>query len=145
MAETFLSIQEAAQISGKSIQTIRRALKTNRLIHKQKKTPQGFNYMISREGLIQLYKLRLDEQTAEREKGGLNSLLHENQNLLSQFASKEEFKKLQNELENILSRQKEEKDNFVRFMKSFQDKFVVLEHQFKLLEQPKKKWYHFWK
>ena len=141
MAETYLSIQEAAEISGKSIQTIRRALKTHRLAHKRKRTPQGFNYLISRDSLTQIYKLQ--SSLFEREKGGLD-LKKKNESETTPV-SWEDFKKFQHEVENMLNDNKKEKENFMRFMKAFQDRFVVLENQLKLIEQPnRKRWYKFW-
>lgn len=140
MSETFLTIQEAAKISGKSIQTIRRAIKSNRLSTKRKRTPQGFNYMVSRESLIHLYKLQAT--LFDREKGGIES--HKNK-VNPNYATFEDLKKLQEEIENALADHKKERENFVRFMKAFQEKFVVVENQLKLLEQPRKKWYHFWR
>lgn len=141
MAETYLSIQEAAEVSGKSIQTIRRALKTNRLAHKRRRTPQGFNYLISRDSLTQIYKLQ--SSLFEREKGGLD--LKKKNDSEATPVSWEDFKKFQHEVENMLNDNKKEKENFMRFMKAFQDRFVVLENQLKLIEQPnKKRWYKFW-
>lgn len=141
MAETYLTIQESAEISGKSIQTIRRALKTNRLVHKRKRTPQGFNYLISRDSLMNIYKLQAS--LFEREKGGLD--LKKKNGTDNAPVSWEDFKKFQHEVENMLSDNKKEKENFMRFMKAFQDRFVILENQLKLIEQPnKKRWYKFW-
>ena len=54
MSSEYISIQEAADLTGKSIQTIRRAIKTKKVEFKRRKTPQGFNYQIkasSRRGL----------------------------------------------------------------------------------------------
>jgi predicted transcriptional regulator len=143
MAETFLTIQEAAQISGKSIQTIRRAIKSNKLTSKRKRTPQGFNYVISRDSVINAFKLQAT--LFDREKGGLDSSRKSEKGLSKEYATLEELKKLQAEIENVLSEHRKEKESFVRFMKAFQEKFMVLENQLKLIEQPKKHWFHFWK
>ena len=69
MAATYITIQEAAELSGKSIQTIRRAIKAKKLSSRKKKTPQGFNYSINKESIIKSYKLRIDFN--DRKKGGL--------------------------------------------------------------------------
>jgi hypothetical protein len=57
MAETLYSIQEAAAFAGKSVQTIRRALKSKKLTAKKQRTPQGFNYLIHEDSLVSFYKL----------------------------------------------------------------------------------------
>lgn len=141
MPETFLSIQEAAEISGKSIQTIRRAIKTKKLQCKRKKTPQGFNYVLGRESVVSLYKLQ--GKMMDREQG---SIKHSSTKEVStEFATAAELKKMQKDIEAILSEYGKEKDTFMRFMKTFQERFVVMENQMKLLEQPKKKWFQVWK
>ena len=142
MSETFLSIQEAAEISGKSIQTIRRAVKARKVATKKKKTPQGFNYLIGKESLMKFYKLQAS--LFEREAAGLDKGA-KTQSLSSEFATVEDLKKFQKDIESLLEEHKKEKDSFMRFMKAFQERFVVLENQLKLLEQPKKKWYAFWR
>ena len=145
MPETFLSIQEAAEISGKSIQTIRRALKANKLQCKRKKTPQGFNYIIRRESLVNYYKLAA--RNFDREQGGIKggSSKSSSREVTGEFATLSDLKKMQKDVEAILDGYKKEKETFMRFMKTFQDRFIVMENQMKLLEQPKKKWFEFWR
>lgn len=142
MAGTFITIQEAADLSGKSIQTIRRAVKSKRLVHRRKKTPQGFNYLVNRESVIETYKLRIPK--TERKAGRLNKGNVANEP--REFATVDDLKKLQGDIEQLLDEHEKAKESFMRFMKTFQEKFMVMENQLKLLEQPKdKKWYHFWK
>jgi|WetSurMetagenome_2_1015567.scaffolds.fasta_scaffold34579_2 hypothetical protein len=145
MSETLLSIQEAAEISGKSIQTIRRALKGNKLQCKRRKTPQGFNYMIERESLVSYYKLAA--RNFDRAQGGIKGAPEKStsKEVTGEFASMEDLKKMQKEIEDILEGYKKEKETFMRFMKTFQERFVVMENQMKLLEQPQRKWFEFWK
>ncbi len=144
MSETLLSIQEAAEISGKSIQTIRRAIKSNKIQGKRKKTPQGFNYMITRESLANYYKLAAGN--FDREQGGIKgSAKSSSKEVAGEFASLADLKKMQKEIEDILEGYKKEKETFMRFMKTFQERFMVMENQLKLIEQPQKKWFEFWK
>lgn len=141
MSATYITIQEAADLSGKSIQTIRRAIKAKKLEHRKKKTPQGFNYMVKRESVIEVYKLRIPkgQRTQGRLKKGKKDTPQE-------FATLDDLKKLQGDVEGMLEDHEKAKESFMRFMKTFQEKFVVLENQLKLLEEPnKKKWYQFWK
>lgn len=57
MPETLITITDAASISGKSIQTIRRAIKAKKIKVKKQKTPQGFNYLIIKDTLVECYQL----------------------------------------------------------------------------------------
>ena len=143
MPETLLTIQEAAAISGKSIQTIRRAVKAKKVHTRKKKTPQGFNYLIIQESLVDFYKLK--NISFNREHGAIKEEKKSDKNLSTEFATIQDLKKFQNTIEDLLGNHKKEKESFMRFMKAFQDRFVVLENQLKLLEQPKKKWFQFWR
>jgi hypothetical protein len=62
------------------------------------------------------------------------------------FATLHDLQVLEKEVASLLEEYKKEKESFMRFMKAFQERFVVLENQLKLLEEPKKKsWFKFWK
>lgn len=141
MSETFLTIQEAAEVSEKSIQTIRRAVKAKKVAVKKKRTPQGFNYLIGKDSLLKFYKIQAS--LFERESGGIKGSVKA-KGLTKEFATMEDLKKFQKDISDVLEEHKKEKESFMRFMKAFQERFVVLENQLKLLEQPKKKWYRFW-
>jgi hypothetical protein len=143
MTETLLSIQEASAVSGKSIQTIRRAVKSKKVTVKRKRTPQGFNYLIGKESLLKYYNIQAN--LFEREQAGLESGKSKGTSVSKEFATLEDLKKLQKDIEAVLEGHKKEKESFMRFMKAFQEKFVVMENQLKLLEAPKKKWYQVWK
>lgn len=71
MSDVLISITDAASISGKSIQTIRRAIKAKKIKVRKQKTPQGFNYLIVRDTLISCYQVKeadaLREIPIERE------------------------------------------------------------------------------
>lgn len=146
MAETLLSIHEAASISGKSVQTIRRAIKARKIQVKRRKTPQGFNYLVTQDSLKNYYKLQAN--LFEREQGSIKSHAPESRSkaVPTDFVTHEDLKSLQQNIEQLLDEYKKEKDNFMRFAKAFQDRFVVLENQLKLIEEPRKKsWFQFWK
>ena len=142
MSETFLSIQEAAEISGKSIQTIRRAIKTKKIQYKRKKTPQGFNYVLGRDSVVSFYKL--NSKMLDREQAGISKRASAKE-VSTEFATVNDLKKMQKDVEAILNEYSKEKETFMRFMKTFQERFVVMENQMRLLEQPKKKWFEIWK
>lgn len=139
-----MTIQEAADLSGKSIQTIRRATKARKLQSKKQKTPQGYNYQINKESVIKYYKIKAGK--IEREAGGLKRSRKAESSVSKEFATIDDIKALQTQIEKALNENKKEKENFVRLIQAFQDKFIALENQLKLLEEPKeKKWFEFWK
>ena len=143
MTETFITIQDAAEISGKSIQTIRRALKGNKIIYKRKRTPQGFNYLLNRESLLRAYKLQ--STLFERERAGLGNTAPKSDIDTTRFAAAEDLQKLKEELNQSIENYKNDKENFMLFIKAFQDRCMVMENQLKMLEKPRKKWFQFWK
>ena len=53
----YITIKEAADMSGKSIQTVRRMIKSKKIRYRKDKTPQGFNYLIELDSAIQVFRL----------------------------------------------------------------------------------------
>lgn len=53
MANQLLSVQEAADLSSKSVQTIRRLIKGGKVKYRRKRTSQGFNYQIDKASLLE--------------------------------------------------------------------------------------------
>lgn len=148
MAETLLTIQEASAISGKSVQTIRRALKSKKLTAKKEKTPQGFNYLIEEDALVKLYKIT----KAPRQHSGIKDnnvplAEAEQTSLVQEYVTKEELSDQKKVLDKLVDENRKDKETFMRFVKVFQDRFTALENQVKLLDEPgkKKRWYQFWK
>ena len=62
MAVQLVTIQQAAKMSQKSTQTIRRLIKMNKLKCKRKRTPQGFNYEVERGSLVKYFALDFVEE-----------------------------------------------------------------------------------
>lgn len=146
MSVTYITIKEAAELSGKSPQTIRRAIKANKIESKKKKTAQGYNYMIVRESVIKTYKLRMTEPVSSRKSAGLGSKKPKQMELMDEYASLGELKALNKKIEEIIDENEQMKKSLMGFIKTFQEKFVVLENRMHLIEAPKdKKWYQFWK
>jgi len=157
MAQTFLSIQEAAALSNKSIQTIRRAIKGKKLKARKSKTPQGYNYIVDRQSLISIYEIKnadeakLNNETQEqksevKETEALNNEVAKTQKKLSkQFITTEELGLFKETIQKLIDQHEKDKENLFRLVKSFQDRMVVLENQVKMLEAPKKRWYQIWK
>jgi len=157
MAQTFLTIQEAAMLSNKSIQTIRRAIKGKKLKARKSKTPQGYNYMVDRQSLVSIYDLKnideskLNKETTENENetkdtDELKTEVAKTQKKLSkQFITSEELGLFKETMQKLIDQHEKDKENLFRLIKSFQDRMIVLENQVKMLEAPKKKWYEIWK
>jgi hypothetical protein len=143
MAETLYTIQEAAEAVGKSIQTIRRALKAKKLTAKKQKTPQGFNYLIGEEQLLAFYKM---ERPHGKVKGTTAAANPEQTSLITEYASKEDMVEQKRVLDRLVDENRKDKDTFMRFVKVFQERFTALESQVKLLEEPgkKRRWFQFW-
>lgn len=145
MAKKFLTIQESADLSKKSIQTIRRALKSKKIKYRKTKTPQGFNYLVSRDSLCEVYKIaevsvkgvsKIKKQIKEKR----ISVGKKNINI-----SENEFAHLTSTLDRIVSQHSEERQNFLRLVESLQEKIFTLENQLNLLKAPAKKWYQLWR
>lgn len=147
-----ININEAAALSGKSIQTIRRMIKQKKVKVKKQTTPQGFNYLIIKESLFaiaqqpdqttkqaggqQLTSTRTTSQTGDREHRPLDSL---------DFGLiKSELGTFNSTIQKLISQSERDKENFFSLIKTFQDRIVMLENHIKLLEAPKKKWWQLW-
>ena len=55
---SYISIKDAADLSGKSIQTIRRLIKSKKVKFKKDRTPQGFNYLIDEQSFCAFYNIQ---------------------------------------------------------------------------------------
>lgn len=152
MSKDYISIQEASELANKSIQTIRRTIKSKKIIVRRQKTPQGFNYLIEKESFSSFYKLGLSSQKAEPIE---TTEIPAKENIASGAKQKTEkkmaiepddFKNFVKTLENLLSQHGEERQNFLRLINTLQEKVFVLENQLNLLKGPiEKKWYQLWK
>ncbi len=151
MTNDFIQIQDAAELSKKSIQTIRRAIKSKKIKFKRQRTPQGFNYMIDRASLYELFKIKdvgekssVKKETKEvpNKKEKINQKIYDKSNL---DINPGDFKALVSALETMVAKHSEERQNFIRLMNTLQEKIFVLENQLNLLKAPKNHWYQFWK
>lgn len=145
MPKKYISIQEASDLSKKSIQTIRRAIKAKKLKIKKQKTPQGFNYLINYELFCQFYGTKNENTIKEAIKKETN-LTNPKKRKSSDgiYVSVEDFKNLTATLEKMVAQHSDERQNFIRLVDTLQEKIFVLENQLNLLKTPPKKWYQFW-
>ncbi len=170
MTKEFITIQESSKLSNKSVQTIRRAIKSKKIKFRRKKTPQGFNYLISLDSLCRVYKIKSfpNPKTSESKKEiksktqnskssneknetkKINSLERKKSSLKSnknQFiVGVEEFRSFSKTMEKLVEQHNEERKSFLQLINTLQEKIFVLENQLNLLKAPKNKnWYQFWK
>lgn len=152
MSKEYISIQDAADLCKKSIQTIRRAIKAKKIKIKKQKTPQGFNYLVERDSLYDAYGLKVDvapPQAAKPEKAKAvkKEVVSETveKDADSIVVTAEDFKAFARNMERIVSQHSEERQNFLRLVNTLQEKVFVLENQLNLLKAPQRKWYQVWK
>ncbi len=154
MANEFITIQEAAELCNKSIQTIRRAIKSKKLKSKRKKTPQGFNYLINRSSLSDAYGItfesvekKVKERTVETKAKKTKAVKAPKApaKAESKTIDADDFKSFTVALEKMISQHGDERQNFLRLINTLQEKVFVLENQLNLLKAPQKSWYQVWK
>lgn len=155
MSANYISLQEAASLAGKSVQTIRRAIKAKKLLAKRKKTPQGFNYLVDKESLVETFKLEgkvmqeAVEQTVpstEISEKVSDATVQAIQTIEQQYTEvKDLFSTFNKTMQTLVEHNNQERDNFYRLMKTFQDRVVMLEDNVRVMsEKANKKWFKFW-
>ena len=153
MSQEYITIQEASELSNKSIQTIRRAIKAKKIQIKRKKTPQGFNYLISRDSVFTCYGLRQKEapKTNESEVKNLREEIAEalmTEKKAETFSvSANDFRDFTRTMERLIAQHHEERKSFLGLVNTMQEKIFVLENQINLLRAggDGRKWYQFWR
>lgn len=163
MPSKYISINDAAEISGKSPQTIRRLIKSKKVGCKKIKTPQGFNYEVDREELLAYYQVedrqvsahseapvaspKLQSVSSEEEHAQdlgsdrMKALMAERDHkILVEYAPVKEFN---NTLQILLRQHSKEKENLFKLVEAFQNKVVTLETKLKT-QDDNKKWFKFW-
>ncbi len=159
MKNDLIDINEAASICGKSLQTIRRAIKAKKLSARRLRTPQGFNYMISRQSVMDFFGVKktseglraIPVEEAFQAPSSSSSLPKQE----SDFSSSEnktvavdyskDIHDLKSNLQNVVQQYHKEREHVSLVVKELQDRILVMEHQVHMLSGPKKKWYQIWK
>lgn len=145
MTKDFITIKDASEISGKSIQTIRRMIKSKKIKFKKEKTPQGFNYLVDLEDMITFYNIDraatvgLNKQETVIEE---QAVVMTNQN--TQVQSMQPAIEFSNTLTKLIDQHSKEKENLFNLIENFQNKVVNLENQIKIERMNKKAWWKFW-
>ncbi len=166
MSEVLITITDAASISGKSIQTIRRAIKAKKIKVKKQKTPQGFNYLIVKDTLISCYAIKEQEMLREipierevtetantvhldiEETTELDTLEHANEvknALAAAEKANSSIQKLDEKITEVVNKYSGEREQVTQVLTEFKDRILVLENQVRLLQAPRKKWFQLWK
>ena len=150
METNFISIQEASDLSQKSIQTIRRAIKSKKLKVRRMKTPQGFNYLVDKNSLCGFYGVKNVEKSSKPSEktetaNDFSTEISSSKSTGKEIISADEFRNFTKILEKMVNQHSDERQNFMRLVNTLQEKIFVLENQMNLLKTPAKKWYHVWK
>lgn len=145
MSDQYISIKDASDLSGKSIQTIRRAIKAKKFKFKKQRTPQGFNYLIDKESFFNEYNISRADTTRNLDETRAvvaptqTSVSTELTNFSNQL---QEFSRT---LEKIVDQHAKEKENLFKLIETFQNKVISLENKLKLVEESvKRKWWKVW-
>lgn len=146
MSEKYISIQQAAKVSGRSIQTIRRCIKSKKLKFKKKQTPQGFNYSISEDSLYTTFNLQVASKKVESFEEVKEAVKVEEKKTEKLVLDAEDFRSFAMTMERLVSQHAEERQSFLRLVNTLQEKIFVMENQINLLKAPaSKRWYQVWK
>ena len=148
----YLSIKEAADLSGKSIQTIRRLIKAKKVKFKKDRTPQGFNYLIDEQSFCDLYNLNRSqtartieqpapETTVTEAVSQESAVVVKNSSAVVEYDTVNEFNCT---IQKIVDQHGKEKENLFKLIETFQNKVISLENKLKVETLSKKKWYKFW-
>lgn len=170
----YITIKNAAQLSGKSIQTIRRMIKSKKIKFKKDKTPQGFNYLIERDSLFEYFKLdkgieiknetpakepaakpipqetastepiKQEEVVATKEETTDMIVPAEAERAHQQIVSYEPVKEFNDTIQKLIEQHGQEKENLFKLVESFQNKVISLENKLKAEHGSSKKWYKLW-
>lgn len=135
----FITINESATLTGKSVQTIRRMVKKRKIQTKRQRTAQGFNYMVNKESLLDYARqtTQTPSQPMDPTIQAAPSEEREHRPITQDFAST---------IQKLVDQHSKDKDNLFQLIKTFQDRVFTLESHIKLLESPQdqKRWWHLW-
>ena len=167
--QKYLSIKESAEISGKSVQTIRRMIKAKKLKFRKERTPQGFNYLIDSEAFYEFFGIAAPaEQASATQEENIEvqtveaTIKAETEEVVAEQAEETEevavvaadrkhqkivnyepVKEFNETIQKIVDQHGKEKENLFKLIESFQNKVIHLETKLKETS-PKKKLFKLW-
>lgn len=140
-----ITINDAATLARRSIQTIRRMIKQKKIHVKRQKTPQGFNYLIVKESLTGFLEkdsqMNIQQQPTSQNEG------REHRSIASSYEDlfKTELDRFNSTIQKLIEQNEKDKDHFFQLIKTFQERNGILESRIKLLESPARRWWQIWK
>ena len=154
-----IDINQAAFISGKSIQTIRRAIKARKIAARKQKTPQGFNYFISKKSVQEFFSAPTGHNfqdipvedmenhmvIQEAIQDTLQEATQQTSQIVENGETKQEIKDVKRMLQSLIGQYQKEREQVAIVLKDIQDRVLVSENQIRFLSAPKKKWYQLWR
>jgi hypothetical protein len=159
---SYISIKDASDLSGKSIQTIRRLIKSKKVKFKKDRTPQGFNYLIDEQSFCAFYNIqradtarKIEPRQAEdttvqqaqtttitpAEIKQESALVVKKDHTVVEFDIANEFN---GTIQKLIDQHGKEKENLFKLVETFQNKVISLENKLKVETLSKKSWYKFW-
>lgn len=168
----YVSLQEAADLAGKSAQTIRRLIKSNKLRYRKYKTPQGFTYLVERHSVMAHFSDPVDSDSLDGAElveefvptPAVESAVPEAppsqqpayriqdyaQTKGEPIKSKAPANGVGNDdsfqevISQLILQHRDDKKRLFELLEMFQKRILTLEDQIKMLEAPKKKsWWSF--
>ena len=153
MSNNLITIQEVADLTQKSIQTIRRAIKSKKIKFRRDKTPQGFNYLIDKDSVFEFYGMQASSTQPQAAAAAASApaqapvtepVAFKNDDTMN--VNTHDFKAFVQTMQTMISQHSEERQSFLRLVNTMQEKIFILENQINLLKAPAvKKWYQLWK
>ena len=153
MSTCYITIKNASEISGKSIQTIRRLVKAKKVKFKRDKTPQGFNYLIDETSFKEYYNIAREHAKVEKKEVKAKAVEVEAEadqpkETTKALAGKVEFEaavEFNETLRHMIKQHSTEKESLFKLIDSFQGKVIALENRLKIeTEKQNKPWYKIW-
>lgn len=149
-----ITINEAANLLGKSIQTIRRMIKQKKIEVRKQRTPQGFNYLIVKESLRESLTMAGVSSTTDAP-SFINAEVREHRNIDENESStsqmnfedtfRDQLEQFGSTIQKLIEQNQQDKSNFFQLIKTFQDRNSLLEDRIKQLEAPRPAKWKFWK
>lgn len=141
--DQYISIKDAAKVSNKSIQTIRRAIKSNKIGYKKQKTPQGFNYLIDRESFFNEYNISRADTTKRIPSNETTQITELATLQMESFQT--QLTEFSETMRTLVEQHAKEKENLFKLIETFQNKVISLENKLKLVEENmSRSWWRFW-
>jgi hypothetical protein len=163
MTATHISIKESSELSGKSVQTIRRMIKAKKVKFRKEKTPQGFNYLIDKDSLCEYFGIKIEKEepitenvtTEEVEAVEVHTIntpaesQEENKDIITndrahqKIVNYEPVREFNDTMQKLIEQHGKEKENLFKLIESFQNKVIDLETKVKNSKQ-RKSWLKLW-